>query len=241
MAKKTTKKVRTKKDKSTKGKTAKAKATKAKAKAVKSKTAKAKAAKAKAPTKAGTRKSSSSRTRRGKSAAKPLNIISTGAGLKLAGKVGSATTAAKQAYIPRKPRHSSPLTPQELEEFRNLLLKERANLAGSVSRMRAGSLAKNRQEAAGDLSKFPTSPADLGSDNFEMEFTLSMLENEGELLREIDDALNRISRGVYGICEATGEPINRARLEFEPWARYTVEYANRLEKGIVRADTEPEK
>ena len=76
-------------------------------------------------------------------------------------------------------------------------------------------------------------PADLGSDNYEMEFTLSLLESERDLLREIDDALEKIAQGVYGICEGTGEPIPRTRLKFEPWTRYTVEYANLLEKGLV--------
>ena len=53
-------------------------------------------------------------------------------------------------------------------------------------------------------------------------------------MREIDDALERIGQGVYGICEGTGEAIPRTRLKYEPWTRYTVEYASLLEKGLVQ-------
>lgn len=244
MAKKAVKKAGTKKTKSAKSKSSKAKASKpehAKAKSVKSKkTAKAKPTKtAKKSSKPRTRRASAG-TPRAKSGPEPLSVLSTGAGAKLAGKVGSSAAVIEQAAVRKRTRKASPLSPQELEEFRNMLLRQRGQLSGSVAQMRTEALKKNRQEAAGDLSKFPTSPADLGSDNFELEFTLSMLENEGELLKEIDEALGRIQRGVYGICEATGESIPRTRLEYEPWARYTVEHTTRLEKKTVRAQPEPE-
>ena len=164
---------------------------------------------------------------------KAVTIISTGAGAKLAGKVGSIPPLPKAVSAKKVRSRSSPLRSEELHEFRALLLQRRRELLGSVSRMRAETLDKNRQDAAGNLSKFPTSPADLGSDNYELEFTLSMMEGERKLLKEIDDALKRIDGGVYGVCEATGEVIARDRLRFEPWARYTVEYASMLEKGLV--------
>ena len=51
---------------------------------------------------------------------------------------------------------------------------------------------------------------------------------------EIDNALQRIVDKTYGICEGTGKPIPKARLEAQPWARYCVEYARMLEQGLVR-------
>ena len=219
---------------------ARAKSSKSKAKAktkpkskAKAKTKKVKSAKKVSKKKAAKKKVV--RAKRGKSPAKKKSagVISTGAGAKLAGKVGSTLPATK-AVSARKVRYkSSPLTSEELDDFRALLLKQRQELLSNVSRMRAEALEKNRQDAAGNLSKFPTSPADLGSDNYELEFTLSLLEGERELLKEIDDALKRIDESVYGICEATGQTIPRDRLRFEPWARYTVEYASLLEKGLV--------
>ena len=71
----------------------------------------------------------------------------------------------------------------------------------------------------------PTHPADRASDAWERELTLELAEDKRALLREIDDALERIERGTYGICEATGKPIKKARLEAIPWTRYCVEYA----------------
>ncbi len=224
MAKKSVKKAGTKKPVSSKSKSSKAKV------------AKAKSAKAKpsAPKKKAKVKSTKT-TVKARPDLRPLNAISTGAGAKLAGKVGSSATIIERKTVRKRTRKTSPLSPEELTKFRSLLLRQRGQLVGSVSQMRTEAL-----ETAGDLSKFPTSPADLGSDNFELEFTLSMLENEGELLKEIDEALGRIQKGLYGICEATGEPIPRARLEYEPWARYTVEHASRLEKGTVPVQPEPE-
>ncbi len=52
-------------------------------------------------------------------------------------------------------------------------------------------------------------------------------------MRKIDDALDRIEQKIYGTCEATGVPISKARLEAKPWAKYCVEYARKLEQGLV--------
>lgn len=217
---------------------ARAKSSKSKAKAKPKSKAKAKTKKVKSAKKVSKKKAAKKkavRAERGKSPTKKKSagVISTGAGAKLAGKVGSALPAAKAASARKVRYKSSPLRAEELDDFRALLLKQRQELLGNVSRMRAEALEKNRQDAAGNLSKFPTSPADLGSDNYELEFTLTMMEGERELLKEIDDALKRIDQSVYGICEATGQAIPRDRLRFEPWARYTVEYASLLEKGLV--------
>jgi DnaK suppressor protein len=73
--------------------------------------------------------------------------------------------------------------------------------------------------------------ADVGSDNYEQEFTLGLVESERRLLREIDDALGRIDRGIYGVCLDRGTPINKARLELQPWAKYSIEAARLREKG----------
>ena len=59
------------------------------------------------------------------------------------------------------------------------------------------------------------------------------MNSERKLLIEIDNALQRIEKQTYGICESTGKPITKARLEAQPWARYCVEYARMLEQGLV--------
>jgi len=60
-----------------------------------------------------------------------------------------------------------------------------------------------------------------------------LMDSERKLLHEIDDALQRIENKTYGVCEGTGQPIPKARLEAQPWARHCVEYTRMLEQGLV--------
>lgn len=125
------------------------------------------------------------------------------------------------------------LSPADIEHFRQLLLQRRREISGSVSEIEGEALRKSRLDASGDLSSMPIHMADLGTDNFEQEFSLELMDGERRLLVEIDDALNRIQNGTYGICEGTGKPIAKARLEAQPWARHSIEYAKMLEKGLI--------
>ena len=77
----------------------------------------------------------------------------------------------------------------ELQVYKNLLLSLRARLRGDVNHMADGALKKNRSEANGDLSSMPIHMADIGSDNFEQEFTLSLMENDGGTLAQIEASL----------------------------------------------------
>lgn len=149
------------------------------------------------------------------------------------------TSAAKR---PAAPKLESPpelpqepkLTAEEIQQFHGLLLEKRRELVGDVGSMRGKSGSTNRQESTGDLSNMPSHMADLGTDNYEQEFTLGLIESERQMLRDIDSALTKIEEGTYGICEATGRVINRARLQAKPEARYCIEYARKLEKGLVK-------
>ncbi|UCF00448.1 MAG: TraR/DksA C4-type zinc finger protein [Planctomycetota bacterium] len=87
-----------------------------------------------------------------------------------------------------------------------------------------------------DLSNLPIHMADIGTDNFEIENTLGLMNSERKLIAEIDDALERIEDGTYGICQGSGNPIPKARLQAIPWAKYCVEYATLLEKGTIRQE-----
>ena len=77
----------------------------------------------------------------------------------------------------------------------------------------------------------PIHMADLGTDNWEQEFTLGLIANERDRIRDIDEALARIENKTYGICIATRKRISRARLRAKPWAKYCIEYARALEEG----------
>ncbi len=150
-------------------------------------------------------------------------------------KVKKISTEKKPAV---KPSDNQKLTPEDIEHFRQLLLDKRREILGSVSEMEDEALKKSTQDATGNLSSMPIHMADLGSDNFEQEFAIDLVDSERKLLREIDDALERIEEGKYGICEGLNTPIPKARLEAQPWARYSVEYAQMLEKGQAPEEKE---
>jgi RNA polymerase-binding transcription factor DksA len=116
---------------------------------------------------------------------------------------------------------------KELNHYRNLLLIKRAEVAGDLSAMEAEALRAN----ADGMSHMPIHMADLGTDTYDQDFMLGLAETERERMREIDDALRRIQDRTYGVCELTGKPIPKMRLEAKPWARYTVQARMQLESG----------
>ncbi len=121
----------------------------------------------------------------------------------------------------------------DAKHFKELLLEKRREILKNVSEFEDEALRKSRLDATGDLSSMPIHMADLGTDNYEQEFALGLMDSERKLLREIDNALGRLEKKTYGICEGTGKPIPKARLEAQPWARYCVEHARMLEQGLV--------
>jgi len=131
-----------------------------------------------------------------------------------------------------KPRkNQAGLSPKELEHFRDLLLEKRRELVGDMSSMEREAL---RTSGGSNLSTLPIHMADMGTDNYEQEFTLGLVEKDRNLLREINTALAKIQDGSYGICEGTQKPISKVRLEAQPWARFSIEYARQMEKGFIR-------
>lgn len=138
----------------------------------------------------------------------------------------------------QKPRANrakkSPLPKADLEHFRKLLVERRARILHQVEGMEEEALKAAGQDFSVDHM------ADHGSDNFEQDFTLQLVESERKELYEIDRALARIHQGSYGICEGTGEIIHRARLEAIPYARYSIEYQRKLEAGEVEEEEEEE-
>ncbi len=139
---------------------------------------------------------------------------------------------AKKGAIPLTPPPSkveSGLSAKELERFRAILLEARKQLMGNVDHMQNEALRKTRSDAAGDLSLMPIHMADIGTDNYEREFTIGLIENETETLKEIDAALARLQKGTFGICEATQQPIGKKRLMAKPWARFTIEHKRSME------------
>jgi DnaK suppressor protein len=91
------------------------------------------------------------------------------------------------------------------------------------------------KESAEEMSNYSLHMADSGTDNFDRDFALSLLSSDQDAVYEIEEALKRIEKGTYGVCELTGHPIPINRLEAIPWTRFTVEAQAQLEKdGALR-------
>jgi RNA polymerase-binding protein DksA len=144
----------------------------------------------------------------------------------------SAPAAEARAYAPTKKARTT-LTPEELEHYRLLLERKRAEIVGDVSTIEQSALAGGE---GGSLSHLPQHMADQGSDTFDQSLALDLVASQRKLLAEIDDALERIRAGTYGVCTIMGVPIGKARLDAKPWAKTCIEAARQAERGgIARA------
>jgi RNA polymerase-binding transcription factor DksA len=91
------------------------------------------------------------------------------------------------------------------------------------------------KESAQEMAGYSLHMADSGTDNLDRDFALSLLSSDQDAVYEIEEALKRIEKNTFGICELTGKPIPRKRLEAIPWTRFTVEAQAQLEReGALR-------
>lgn len=91
------------------------------------------------------------------------------------------------------------------------------------------------QESAQEMAGYSLHMADSGTDNFDRDFALSLLSADQDAVYEIEEALKRIEKNTYGICELTGKPIPKSRLDAIPWTRFTVQAQAQLERdGTLR-------
>jgi RNA polymerase-binding protein DksA len=118
---------------------------------------------------------------------------------------------------------------EELESFRETLLSLRARLRGDLDQMTDEALKRNQPDSSGNLSNVPLHMADVGTENYDQEFTLSLIENEQETLEQIQFALTRIEAGTYGRCQECEGSIARPRLQALPYTRYCIECARKVE------------
>ena len=119
----------------------------------------------------------------------------------------------------------------DLRVFKAALEAMRARLRGDVTTMAEAALRKTRSEASGDLSSMPIHMADIGSDAWEQEFTLSLMATEEETLDLVEQALGRIRSRTYGVCEECEGVIAKKRLEAIPFAPLCIRCAEKMENG----------
>ena len=135
--------------------------------------------------------------------------------------LGRPVLKAKATAVPRNVK-------AEWQKYCQRLLDLREQLLGQMN-----GLAK---ESAQELPGYSLHMADSGTDNFDRDFALSLLSSDQDAVYEIEEALKRIEKKTYGVCELTGKTIPKARLEAIPWARFTVEAQAQLEReGALRS------
>jgi len=143
--------------------------------------------------------------------------------------LGSATAAAilgnTVAPSRRGPGNGTIKIKPEWAKYYNTLLELRERLLNQMS-----GLAK---ESAEEMPGYSLHMADSGTDNFDRDFALSLLSSDQDAIYEIEEALKRIERNTYGMCDVTCKPILEARLDAIPWTGFTVEAQGQLEKEVA--------
>jgi RNA polymerase-binding transcription factor DksA len=119
----------------------------------------------------------------------------------------------------------------EIESFRQTLESLRSRLRGDLDQMTDEALRRNLVNGSGNLSNVPLHMADVGTENYDQEFTLGLIENEQVTLEMVNEALGRLERGKFGLCIQCGEPISRPRLQAIPYTRHCIQCARDVENG----------
>ena len=103
------------------------------------------------------------------------------------------------------------LTKKDVDTYNILLMEKRNFLTGTM------------EEKQGQNGTSGGDEADMGSDSYEQDLTFSLLQNEGDVVQKIDDALGRLRDGTFGTCLICDEQIAKARLKAIPWTPYCIE------------------
>ena len=117
------------------------------------------------------------------------------------------------------------LSAKQLRNYRDKLLEYRSRLLIDL-----GAIEKEALDANADISHMPIHMADVGSEAYEQDLKLGMAASERTRIRDIEEALVRIKKKTYGVCHLTGTEIPEARLRAKPWAKYTKEAAEKIER-----------
>ena len=118
---------------------------------------------------------------------------------------------------------------EDLEYFKKLLEKKRAEVQKNIEYLRNVALDSTNQEASGDHSAYSFHMADQGTDAMEREKAFLFASRDEKYIRQIDEALERIENGTYGICRVTGKEIGKERLEAVPTT--TISYEAKLKES----------
>jgi len=129
-----------------------------------------------------------------------------------------------------KGRLKKKLTKKELNYYKEKLLNLREEIFAQMQDLSYQTLMRSQKDISGDISGYSLHMADVASDNYEREFSLSLVSNERKIIMEIEEALKRIEDKKYGICLMCEKNIAKRRLEAVPYTRYCKRCQEKLEK-----------
>ncbi len=115
---------------------------------------------------------------------------------------------------------------RDLRRFEKSLRFKRDEVANDLHNLEKNCVASKR-----DGSRYGIHLAESGNEEDELAKSLTLLEEEGDLLSQIDRALERIEGGVYGVCESCSGSIGKQRLLAKPFARYCIECRRKSENN----------
>ncbi len=119
---------------------------------------------------------------------------------------------------------------KESKMFQEILLKKKAALVKGIEHIANDALKTSQREATGDLSAYSLHMADMATDNYDREFSLSLADNEQKILNRITAALEKIENKTYGLCELCGKKISKVRLKAVSYAELCVPCQEKQEK-----------
>ena len=108
---------------------------------------------------------------------------------------------------------------EEVELFKKRLLSLRGKITGNVNSLQNEAFKSSGKDSSGDLSNMPLHLADVGTDNFERDLNIELIENAEEGLRNIDIALEKLENKTYGQCESCDKMIIKTRLLALPFVK----------------------
>lgn len=126
--------------------------------------------------------------------------------------------------------HAERLTRKQLDHFKTKLKNEKNRVLEEMTDLQKSSLKTSISDASGENSRYSYHLGDVASLSYGREFDMGLSERQQKYLEQIDEALQRIEDGTYGICKVTGEPISIERLEEVPVAKYSVKGKEQLER-----------
>jgi len=121
-----------------------------------------------------------------------------------------------------KPKKVKKYIKKELKVFKELLLKMKTKFLEQISNVEKENLRTSQKDASGDLSGYTIHMADVATDNYDREFSLSRASVEQRVVYEIDEALKRIEDGDFGFCFTCSGQIAKNRLKAVPYAKYCI-------------------